>query len=219
MTTTITVSDMVKIQSPFVREYIDGQYVVTDKITENFEWCFDNPNTIVSEKLDGTSCAVYILEGAVLGVWNRKSFIPFINKGKSNIITGVQEAYERKYLSPYIGEVHGECVGPKIQGNKYKLVKPLFVPFDRLRKNYAYHSWKKYDHDFDSIRSWFKEGLVPLFRRKNESDFVEGIIFSLETNEGIKYAKLRTDMYDFYKGRRHEGQRKDINNEVSKGDN
>ena len=124
-----TIHDMPKLHSPFVREHINGHYVVMDKIEPGMEWVFEDEDVNCSEKLDGTSCAVYMQEGAVLGVWNRTTRIPFINRGKEFIIQGVQEAYSRKYLDTLSGEIHGEVIGPKIQSNHYKLENPLFVPF------------------------------------------------------------------------------------------
>ena len=45
--------DMPKLHSPFVRDHIDGAYVVTDEITEGYDWVFDCEDVVAVEKLNG----------------------------------------------------------------------------------------------------------------------------------------------------------------------
>lgn len=198
------IRDMPKLHSPFVRVKNEkNDYVVTPVIEEGYEWVFTDDSVIAVEKLHGTNVSIYIQDGVITGVWNRTARIPFFNRGKEFIIDGVREAYSRKYTEFLPdGQHFGECIGPKVNGNPYKLEKPLWVPFVKLQKNYYYKSWEKYPKTFDSISEWFKE-LMPLYGRKTGSTFVEGVVFTLHTEDGVKYAKLRRDMFSFYQGRRH----------------
>ena len=195
------IKDMPKLQSPFVRKFNDKhEYVVIDEINPGYEWVFEDPEVIAVEKLDGTNVSIIINENSITDVFNRTVRIPFINKGKQFIIEGVQNAYERGYLKFLPNGQHfGEVIGPKLQKNPYKLEKHLFVPFSKLQKKYKYKSWGKYPKDFESISEWFKD-LKPLFGRKYNSDYVEGIVF---THPDGRMAKLRRDMFDWYKGKRH----------------
>jgi len=196
-----TIRDMPKLQSPFVRESNEhGDYVVTPIIEEDYGWVFDDPTVRAVEKLHGTNVSIYIQDGVIAGVWNRTARVPFFNRGKEYIIDGVREAYSRKYTEFLPdGQHFGECIGPKINSNLYKLEKPLWMPFSRLQDQYSYTSWGRYPKTFDAISVWFKE-LMPLFGRKHDSEFVEGVVF---THPDGRMAKLRRDMFAWYDGRRH----------------
>ena len=196
------IRDMPKLKSPFKREKNDnGEYVVTPTIEDGYDWVFVDPSVVAVEKLHGTNVSIYIQDGVITGVWNRTTRIPFFNRGRENIIDGVREAYSRKYTEFLPdGQHFGECIGPKINGNNYKLDKPIWVPFARLGEKYAYKSWGQYPKTFDAISEWFKE-VMPLFGRAHDSEFVEGIVF---THPDGRMAKLRRDMFDWFdEGRRH----------------
>ena len=195
------IRDMPKLQSPFVREKNEtGDYVVTGFVEEDYDWVFNDPDVLAVEKLHGTNVSIYIQDGVITGIWNRTVRIPFFNRGKEHIIDGVREAFSRKYTE-FLPDGHhfGECVGPKIKGNPYKLDKPLWIPFSKLQHDYYYLSWGRYPKTFESISEWFKE-LMPLFGRKYDSEFVEGIVF---THPDGRMAKLRRDMFVWFEGRRH----------------
>ena len=196
-----TIRDMPKLHSPFVREKNDaGDYVVTPVGEGGYEWVFTDPDVIAVEKLHGTNVSIYIEDGVITGIWNRTARIPFFNRGKEYIIDGVREAFSRKYIEFLPdGQHFGECIGPKINGNPYKLDKPMWVPFAKLQKDYAYRSWGQYPKTFGAISEWFEE-LMPLFGRKHDSQFVEGVVF---THPDGRMAKLRRDMFDWFSGRRH----------------
>lgn len=196
-----TIRDMPKLKSPFVREKNEkGEYVVTPKIEDGYDWVFDDPSVLAVEKLHGTNVSIHIQDGVITGVWNRTTRIPFFNRGSEYIIDGVREAYRRKYTEFLPdGQHFGECIGPKIHGNNYKLDKPQWIPFARLGEKYAYKSWDHYPKTFDAISEWFG-GLMPLFGRKHDSEFVEGVVF---THPDGRMAKLRRDMFDWFEGRRH----------------
>lgn len=210
---------MPKIHSPFVREERDGGYYVTPKIEEGYDWVFDDPRTMAIEKLHGTNVSVLIEQGQVAGVWNRTNRIPLMpkNTNSQRIIKGILNSMSRGYLDMLSdGQYFGELVGPKINGNLYKLDDWLWVPFKTYaRKNLEYESYGKYPTTFEAIEKWLKNGLIPLFQaRENnmqwsdlmESDiehFVEGIMFTHPEPDDIDtlpYAKLRYDMYPWYNG-------------------
>lgn len=204
----IKIYDMPKLQSPFVRKVIDGEYIVTPEITEGYEWCFDNPDVKVVEKLHGTNVSIQINDGQIVSIWNRTERLPFFNKGKSHIIQGILESYNRGYMEFLPdGQHFGELIGEKVNGNPYKIKGHIWLPFNTYcRKHLAYTSWGKYPKDYETIRNWFKDGIMPLYslrvhgKEHPENHYFEGIVFY---HPDGRMAKLRTDMFDFYKGPRH----------------
>jgi len=211
----INIKDMPKIKSPFVRKEINGQYVVTNEVNPGYEWVFEDESVMAIEKLDGTNVSIVIEDGIITSVWNRLTKIPFFNKGKVFIIEGVLESYEKGYCNLPDGQWFGELIGPKVQGNPYCLDRHLWIPFSTFgQKHLRYKSWGKYPKDFNTINDWFKY-LMPLysFMRGNGkiikdeegevisySGFVEGVIF---THPDGRMAKLRKDMFPWFKGVRH----------------
>jgi hypothetical protein len=159
------------------------------------------------EKLDGTNVSIVIEVGNIVSIWNRTERIPFINKGKKHIVEGILNSYGRGYMDLLEdGQHFGELIGPKVNGNPYKLNEHLWIPFETFCQNHLkYKSWGKYPKDFETISNWFKE-LIPLYAsmvqgeegRKN--GFVEGVVF---THPDGRMAKLRKDMFDWFKGERN----------------
>jgi len=199
-----SISDMPKLESPFVRKEIDGSYVVTPEVALGYEWVFEDPEVKAIEKLHGTNVSIYIQDGTITGMWNRTERVPFFNKGKQFITRGVLESYGKGYtefLSD--GQHFGELIGEKVNGNPYQLIGNLWLPFKGYcDKHLAYKCWGKHPKTFESISEWFKE-LMPLYalrRGIKENGFVEGIVF---THPDGRMAKLRRDMFPWYKGRRH----------------
>ena len=203
----IRIRDMEKIECPFIRKIVNGNYIVTSEIVEGMEWVFNDESVMAIEKLHGTNVSIVIEEGTVTQVYNRTERIPFINKGKKWLIEGILNSKERGYLE-FLGDgqFFGELIGPKVNGNPYKLKEHLWIPFSTFcQKHLRYKSWGKYPKDFNTISEWFKE-LIPLYSsmvqgeegRKN--GFVEGIVF---THPDGRMAKLRRDMFDWYRGERH----------------
>ncbi len=204
------IEDMPKLQSPFVRKEIDGQYVCTPEITEGYEWVFEDESVMAIEKLHGTNVSVVIEEGQVMSIWNRTARIPFINKGKAHISMGILVSKQRGYLELPDGQWFGEVIGPKVNGNPHKIAEHRWIPFSTYaQKHLRYKSWGKYPKDFETISEWFKE-LIPLYGWKNHGKeacdkdpklaFVEGIVF---THPDGRMAKLRGDMFDWWKKPRH----------------
>jgi len=199
--------DMLKIQSPFVREVNDkGDYVVTPKITEGYEWVFEDDTVLAIEKLHGTNVSIIVESGIVTSLWNRTARIPFFNKGKSFITKGVLESFDRGYCELPDGQWFGELIGPKINGNPYQLKEHVWIPFKTYSaKHLAYTSWGKYPKTFESMSGWFQT-LMPLYslrihgKEATSKYFVEGIVF---THPDGRMAKLRCDMFDWFNGSRH----------------
>ena len=196
------IKDMPKIKCPFVRRIVDGQYVVVNEIEPGLEWVFEDDSVMAIEKLDGTNVSIIVEHGKITRIFNRTSEVPFFNKGKRFIIEAVMNAYERGYCNFTDGQYFGEVIGPKLQGNPYKLEDHIWIPFGTYAKDkLQYKSWGKYPKDFETISEWFKE-LMPLFamQRGDKEGFVEGIMF---THPDGRMAKLRKDCFDWYQGKRH----------------
>jgi len=196
------IEDMPKIECPFVR-LNNGEYCVTDKIAEGYEWVFDDDSIMAIEKLHGTNVSIYIQDGIITGVWNRTERVPFFNKGKSFISLGLLASFGRGYMEFLPdGQHFGELIGEKVNGNPYGIDGHLWIPFSTYaQKHLRYKSWGQYPKDFQTISEWFKD-LMPLFSLmlNNGTKYCEGIVF---THPDGRMAKLRCDMFDWYKGRRH----------------
>lgn len=213
------IRDMPKLQSPFVRELDkDGNYLITPKIEEGFEWVFEGGEDEVActEKLDGTDVSIVIEEGVIKSIWNRTERLPFFNKGKAHIIEGVYESFLRGYCELPDGQFFGELIGPKLQGNPYKLEKHIWIPFNTFcRKHLAYKSFHKYPKTFEGLSKWLLDdikdgGIFSLYMRmKGIEQKPEGIVFhNLKTGQ---MCKLRLDMLKNFKGKRHnDNQNKNI---------
>jgi hypothetical protein len=201
------IEDMPKLESPFVRQETDDGYVCLPQINTGYEWVFEDESVMAIEKLHGTNVSVIIQDGVIIAVFNRTERIPFFNKGKAHIIEGILESYKRGYMENLLdGQHYGELIGEKLQGNPYKIKGHLWIPFKTFgQKHLRYKSWGKYPKDFNTISEWFKE-LIPLYacmvqgEEGRKSGFVEGIVF---THPDGRMAKLRKDMFPWFKGRRH----------------
>ena len=195
---------MPKIECPFVRKMINGNYVVIDEINSEYNWVFEDESVMAIEKLHGTNVSIVIKEGTVTQVYNKTERIPFINKGKAWIIEGLLNSKSRGYLE-FLGDgqFFGELIGPKVNGNPYMLDEHLWIPFSTFaQKHLRYKSWGKYPKDFKTISEWFKNDLLPLYNlmKGHKDGFVEGIVF---THPDGRLAKLRRDMFDWFKESRH----------------
>jgi hypothetical protein len=207
----IKIKDMPKLEGPFVRKLNDkNEYVITDEITEGADWVFNGDETevLATEKLDGTDVSIVIENGIIVSIWNRTERLPFFNKGKAHIIEGVYEAYLRGYCELPDGQHFGELIGPKVNGNPYKLEKHLWLPFNTYcRDKLSYNSYHKYPKTYNNICKWFLDkiedgGIFSLFMRKRDvKQKPEGVVFhNLKIGE---MKKLRIDMLPNYKGKRH----------------
>lgn len=203
--------DMPKLESPFKRILDkDNDYVVTPEIIEGYEWVLngDENEVLATEKLDGTSVSIVIENGKITRMFNRSNEIPFFNKGKKHITEAVLNSFERGYCDFTDGQYFGEVIGPKVNGNPYKLTEHLWIPFNTYcREHLAYKSWHKYPKSFLNIEKWFlspisEGGIFSLFMRKRGVEQKpEGIVFhNIKTGQ---MCKVRLDMFKNYKGGRH----------------
>lgn len=197
------IKDMPKLYSPFVRKEINGKYIVVNEIAEGYEWVFTDESVMAIEKLNGTNVSINIQNGVITGIWNRTNRIPLFNKPYKFISEGILNAYENGYIDMLLdGQYFGELIGTKLQGDPYNVKGHLWIPFKTYaQKHLRYKCWGKYPKTFESISEWFKE-LMPLYniRKGFKEGFVEGIVF---THPDGRMAKLRCDMFDWFKGKRH----------------
>ena len=203
------ITDMPKLKSPFKRIINEkGDYVVIDDVDLDYDWVFLDKNVMAIEKLHGTNVSILIQDGIITSIWNRTERIPFFNKGKMHIVMGIMNSFARGYTEFLPdGQHFGELIGPKINGNPYKLKENIWIPFETYcQEHLRYKSWGKYPKTFAVISEWFKE-LIPLYASRvngkegREHGFVEGIVF---THPDGRMAKLRRDMFDWFEGDRHQ---------------
>jgi len=213
------IHDMPKILSPFKRRIDKNKrYTLYNEITKGMDWVFDATDVIATEKLDGINVSIVIEDGKITRIFNRTSEIPFFNKGKKFITEAILNSFERGYCNFTDGQYFGECIGPKVNGNPYKLKEHLWIPFSSyVKTKLAYKSWGKYPKDFKTISNWFKDDIFSLFERRRDIVIMkpEGIVF-VQLSTG-KMAKLRVDMFDWFGGKAHkwseskrEGDLKDV---------
>ena len=208
--TNIKVMDMPKLESPFIRKIIDGNYIVTPEINPDYQWVFDDKNVACMEKLDGTNVSIIIKNHEIVSIWNRTKRIPFFCRGKKMIVEGVLESFHRGYCDLHDGQHFGELIGTKLAKNPMQVDGHLWIPFKSFgMKKMVYKSWHKYPKTYEGIRKWFMNpidegGIFSLFaRRRGLKIQPEGIVFhNLETGQ---MCKIRRDMFDFYDGKRHSG--------------
>lgn len=215
-------ADMPKLHSPFVREMVDGKYVCTPVIDEEYRWVFED--SVAIEKLDGTNISIDVEFGQVKKMSNRDQYVDFWKKGHGRFTLGLIQAINKSYFNPQElkdGRYFGELIGPDINGNPYGLEHHVWLPFTKVQKSYRYKFWQveldemKGGEDsfiYDHIQRMFK-GLWSLKKRqvfgpgekvtKNtafEGAAAEGIVFY--NNDGTKMSKLTRSMFDWYKGSR-----------------
>ncbi|MBI1883100.1 MAG: hypothetical protein HYS08_02710 [Chlamydiae bacterium] len=223
----IMLTDFPKIQCPFIRQTfkVDQEqwkkhgsslklrtpevYLVVNRVNPDYEWVFEDPETIAVEKLDGTNVKLFTQKGRLIALQNRKNPIDPLQiiKGKSFILEAIFQSIEKEYVKEE-GEQAGEVIGPKVQGNPYKLDLHEWYPFERAVGVLSYKSFHEHERNFDNWSSWFKDYLISRYFTKrasklglNEQVFAEGVVFynMKRRAEGKTYmAKLRRDMYDWF---------------------
>ena len=62
-----------------------------------------------------------------------------------------------------------ESIGPKLQGNPYKLDVHLWYPFEKAVADLRYSSFHEHARTFNNWSVWFKTGLVSRFFTKRAS--------------------------------------------------
>jgi len=220
-------TDFPKIHCPFIRQTFEVDragwkkhgsrlglkkpeaYLVVDRINPGYEWVFEDPDTIAVEKLDGTNVKILTRGGRLVAVQNRKNVIDPLKviKGKTFIMEGIFMSIGKGLVKPD-GEQAGELIGPKVQGNPYKLDLHEWYPFEKAVAHLTYRSFYEHERTFDNWSAWFKEWLFSRYYTKRASKLglddkvmAEGVVFHNPKRraEGkTNMAKLRRDMYDWY---------------------
>ena len=223
---TPTLSDFPKLECPFIRRTfsidrddwkVHGSklklktpevYLVTDVVNPGFEWVFDDADTFAVEKLDGTNVKIKTEKGRLIAFQNRLNVVDPLKivGGNPQLLEGILNASAKDYVLRD-GEQAGEIIGPKLQGNPYKLPHHLWYPFEKTIENLRYRSFNEHPRTFANLSTWFKDHLQSRFYFKfhkvelKESPFAEGVIFynlkRKENNQSWR-AKLRRDMFDWF---------------------
>jgi hypothetical protein len=128
-----------------------------------------------------------------------------VMSGKTFLIEGIFNAIEKNYVLK-TGTQYGECLGPKLQCNNYKLPSHLWYPFTKARESLRYNSFSKYEKGFWVWSEWFRLYLKSMFYCRfhkiplsdmftnPEIPFAEGVIFYNDECRPTM-SKLRRDMW------------------------
>lgn len=220
-------TDFPKLQCPFIRQTFKVNeeqwkshgsalklrepevYLVVNRVNPGYEWVFEDKETFAVEKLDGMNVKILTEKGRLIAVQNRLNVIDPLQiiKGKTFIIEGVFQSIGKGYVKED-GEQTGELIGPKVQGNPYKLDVHMWYPFEKAVDNLKYRSFHEHERNFDNWSSWFKDWLVSRFFTKrasklgsDEKVMAEGVVFynlKRKAEHRVWMAKLRRDMFDWY---------------------
>ena len=184
-------------------------YLVTPEVNPGYEWVFDDPDTFAVEKLDGINVKIKMEKGRLVCIQNRKNPIDPLQvmHGKTFIIEGIFRSIGKGYVKEE-GEQAGEVIGPKLQGNPYKIDLHEWYPFEKAITDLRYKSFEEHERNFKNWSGWFKDWLHSRYFTKRASKlgltekvFAEGVIFyNLKRRaEGKSWmAKLRRNMFDWY---------------------
>lgn len=223
-------SDFPKLQCPFIRQtFIVNHehfktmgsrfglrapevYLAVDRVNPGYEWVFEDPDTIAVEKLNGTNIKLKTERGRLVALQNRKNVLDPLQivGGKNYIIEGIFRSIGKNYVKAD-GEQAGELIGPKVQGNPYKLDFHEWYPFEKAVDNLRYKSFHGHERTFDNWSGWFKDWLHSRYYNKiaakkgiDDKVFAEGVVFynlRRRAENQTWMAKLRRDMFDwFYEG-------------------
>ena len=220
-------TDFPKLECPFVRKVFKVNktqwekcgaelglrqpeaYLVVNEVNPGYEWVFEDQDTIAVEKLNGTNVKIQTEKGRLIAVQNRLNVIDPLQvmEGKTYIIEGIFQAIGKDYVKPD-GQQAGEVIGPKVQGNPYKLPVHEWYPFELAVDRLRYKSFHEHERTFENFSSWFKDGLFSRYYTKRASKLgltdqvmAEGVVFyNLKRKEQgqLWMAKLRRDMFDWY---------------------
>jgi hypothetical protein len=222
-------NDFPKIQSPFVREELNGKYVCTPVINPEYRWVFTEESISV-DKLDGTNVSMWVKDKKIQAILNRENVINIWEPGRSRFGVAVLNAISKGYIQPPSrlkdGGYFGEMIGESVQGNPYGVSGHLWVPFERLRTKYLFKFWfdfvktlkdKSDEEIYNAVSDVFK-GLWSIFKRNHCG--IQGVVdetigFEGAASEGIVFyrksqidnysvcCKLRRDMFDWFAGKGH----------------
>ncbi|MBI3535375.1 MAG: hypothetical protein HY072_07825 [Deltaproteobacteria bacterium] len=222
-----TLSDFPKIYCPFIRQTFKVNteqwkqhgssinlrspevYLVINRINPGYEWVYEDKETIAVEKLNGTNIKLLTENGKLIALQNRLNVIDPLQiiKGKTFIIEGIFRSIGKGYVAEN-GEQAGELIGPKVNGNPYKLDFHEWYPFQKAIGDLKYRSFHEHERNFENWSSWFKDNLHSRYFTKrasklglDEKVFAEGVVFyNLKRKaEGKSWmSKLRRDMYPWF---------------------
>jgi hypothetical protein len=223
-------TDFPKLHCPFIRqtfpinkEHFTRQgsalglrapevYLAVERVNPGYEWVFEDPDTFAVEKLNGMNVKLKTDHGRLVALQNRKNVLDPLQiiGGKNFIVEGVFRSIGKEYVKAD-GEQAGELIGPKVQGNPYKLDFHEWYPFEKAMSDLRYRSFHEHERTFDNWSSWFKDWLNSRYYQKiaskkgiSDKVFAEGVVFyNLKRRERQEcwMAKLRRDMFDwFYAG-------------------
>ena len=135
-------------------------YLVVNKISPGFEWVFTDPDTIAVEKLDGSNIKILMEKGRLIAIQNRLNVIDPLQlvKGKTFIMEGIHQSAAKELIKPE-GEFAGELIGPKLQGNPYKLTHHEWYPFEKAITDLTYRSFHEHERTFEKFSRWFQNNL------------------------------------------------------------
>ena len=220
-------TDFPKIQCPFIRKNFavdkaqwkkhgrrlqlrdPEAYLVVDQVNPGYEWVFEDEDTFAVEKLDGSNVKLRTDGGRLVELQNRKNVIDPLQiiKGKTFLVEGVLMSATKGYVQPE-GEQAGELIGPKLQGNPYRLDVHEWYPFERAITALRYRSFDEHERNFDNWSSWFKDYLFSRYFQKRASKMkwddkvmAEGVVFynlRRKAEQKTWMAKLRRDMFDWF---------------------
>lgn len=216
--------DMPKLQSPFIREVVNGVYVCTPRIDERYRWAFTQEAEAI-EKLDGTNVSILVKDGKIISIYNRKNLIEPWKKGNKRFVEGILESIEKGIIDVEKledGQYFGELIGESVNGNPYRIKGHIWLPLSYLREHLRFKFWDelvldlkgKSDEEIYKKVSQVFEGLWSLYKRKLgfektpvnrnvsfEGMAAEGIVFYRKGTDEM--CKLRRDMFDWFVGKRH----------------
>ncbi len=222
-----TLSDFPKLHCPFIRQTfkVDREdflalgkqfhlrsnevYLAVDRVNPGYEWVFDDPETFAVEKLDGTNIKIKTEQGRLVAFMNRKNVIDPLKviSGHTHLIEGLFRSIGKGYVKAD-GEQAGELIGPKVNGNPYKLDFHEWYPFEKAMTDLRYKSFYDHERTFDNWSSWFKDWLHSRYYARiaskkgtDEKLYAEGLVFynlRRKAENQVWMAKLRRDMFDWY---------------------
>jgi hypothetical protein len=226
------IDDFTKIECPFVRKTYEidkvdwkkhgskmglrepSVYLVTPEINEGYDWVVDHKDTTSIEKLHGSNLGIVTEKDRLIHIQNRKNVVdPFqINGGRAYMMEGIFAAVEKGYIEKD-GIQYGEIMGPKINGNIYRLPQHLWYPFNKARESLKYKSFHTQPKGFWPWSEWFRVYLksilycrlnkIPLsdMHTNPEVPVPEGVVFYNDTVsvcDKPRMAKLRVDMFPWH---------------------
>ena len=177
----IVLTDFPKVHCPFVRKAFPIEqsdfktygkefnlrkpevYLVMNEVTPGYDWVFDD-DTFAVEKLDGSNTKIVTKDNVLIALQNRKNVLnPLALSGNTFYAEGVFNAARRNgYVSPN-GEQAGELIGPKFQGNPYKMEEHLWYPFEKAVRSLRYKSFNTHDKNIVNWSSWLHRHIFSLF--------------------------------------------------------